>query len=490
MLQEVNMDDSDRLSALRAELVKRLGRERYDMWVGSHTTFDMSQGALRIGCASGFELQLLRRKAHESLLVCCRHIYGSSVSVEYFVCPQEQPVVPSKMVQRMLVGSEPSCHVTRLCAEPALAVCETPGVKSVAVEPTAPARGGLSRSSFANFVVGPGNELACQTAKMVAERVGRYGPLLLHGPAGVGKSHLLYAMMRELRRHGSSLRSLRLTAEQFTTEFLDALNRRTLAGFRQKYRTVDVLLIDDIQFIASKRATLDELLVTIDALHERGKQVVLTCDKNPQELLKLSSELATRISGGLAVPMELPDFATRQALVRRIVGDMHPTIGMAIDDEVVVVIATQVAGSARQLCGAINRLIVTSEALRKPLTADLTRSILADYMQQITPTVRLPDIQKAVCEVFGVEPTSLKSASKSRSVAEPRMLAMSLACNLTRSALGEISEFFGRRSHSTVISAQRKIEKMISQGEKVTLANQNCTMEEAIRKVQAALRRA
>jgi chromosomal replication initiator protein len=163
---------------------------------------------------------------------------------------------------------------------------------------------------------------------------------------------------------------------------------------------------------------------------------------------------------------------------------------MAIDGEVIVVIATQVSGSARQLCGAINRLIVTSEALRKPLTADLARAILSEYIQQITPTVRLPDIQKAVCEVFGVEPTNLKSASKAKCVTEPRMLAMTLACSLTRSALGEISEFFGRRSHSTVISAQRKIEKMISRGEKVTLANQTCTMEEAIQRVRAALRRA
>jgi chromosomal replication initiator protein len=490
VLQEVNMDDSDRLSALRAELVKRLGRERYDMWVGPHTILDMSTEALRVGCESAFELQSLRRHAHASLLECCRDVFGPNVSVEYFICPQEEPAVPLKLVQRTLLAGEPSCHATRPCAEPAVGVCETPNIKVVSAVAPPAARGGLNRSTFANFVVGPGNELACQTAKMVAERVGRYGPLLLHGPAGVGKSHLLYAMMHSFRRHGSSLRPLRLTAEQFTTEFLDALNRRTLAGFRQKYRTVDVLLIDDIQFIASKRATLDELLVTIDSLHERGKQVVLTCDASPQELLKLSSELATRISGGLAVLMELPDFATRQALVRRIVGEMHPAIGMAIDDEVVVVIATQVAGSARQLSGAINRLIVTSEALKKPLTADLARSILADYMQQITPTVRLPDIQKAVCEVFGVDATSLKSASKSRIVAEPRMLAMALSCNLTRSALGEISEFFGRRSHSTVISAQRKIEKMISRGEQVTLANQNCTMEEAIRKVQAALRRA
>ena len=192
-----------------------------------------------------------------------------------------------------------------LSADSAVAVCEPPRAVPVAVERAQPKPVGLSRSTFANFVVGPGNELASRTAKMVAERVGHYGPLLLHGPAGVGKSHLLYAMMQELRRHGSGLRPLRLTAEQFTTEFLDALNRRALAGFRQKYRTVDVLLIDDVQFIASKRATLDELLVTIDSLQERGKQVVLTCDKSPQELLKLSSELATRISGGLAVPIEL-----------------------------------------------------------------------------------------------------------------------------------------------------------------------------------------
>jgi chromosomal replication initiator protein len=286
------------------------------------------------------------------------------------------------------------------------------------------------------------------------------------------------------------VRALRLTSEQFTTEFLDALHQRTLPGFRQKYRSVDVLMIDDIQFLVGKRATLDELLVTIDSLHERGKQVVLACDCSPQELLKVSSDLASRISGGLAVPLELPDFATRQGLVRQFIAEMHPVIGLTIDDEIVVVIATQVAGSARQLRGAINRLIVTSEALRKPLTADLARTILAEYVQQITPSVKLADIQRAVCDVFGVEASSLKSASKTRTIVEPRMLAMWLACNLTRSALGEISEFFGRRSHSTVISAQKKIEKMVSQGENISVANHDCSVEEAIRKVRQALRRA
>jgi chromosomal replication initiator protein len=218
----------------------------------------------------------------------------------------------------------------------------------------------LARSTFASFVSGPSNELAYRTAKTVAERVGHYGPLFLYGPAGIGKTHLLYAIVQHLRKSATNLRTLRLTSEQFTTEFLDALQHRTSASFRHKYRSVDVLLIDDIQFLVGKRATLDELLVTIDSLHERGKQVVLTCDCSPQDLLKVSSELATRISGGLAVPLDMPDFATRQALVKKFIAEMHPVIGMAIDDEIVVVIATQVDGSARQLRGAINRLIVHS----------------------------------------------------------------------------------------------------------------------------------
>jgi chromosomal replication initiator protein len=501
ILQEVDMDDSDRLSALRKELVSRLGRERYDLWLGPQSSLDLSNGKLRVGCSSTFELQCLRRRVHAQLVETCRVVCGENVSVEYFICAAEP--VTTKMVQKQLIAQDDDVvdEAGVVVKEPwataeaaATTVCESPAprIHSIRREAKKQAPGGrtLSRCSFNNFVVGAGNELAFRTAHAIAERPGRYGTLVLHGPSGSGKTHLQFALLRELRRQGSSLRSLRLTAEQFTAEFLDALHHRTSPSFRQKYRSVDVLMIDDIQFLLTKRATLDELLVTIDSLQERGKQVVLTCDCSPQELLKVSPELSSRISGGLTIPLEMPDFATRQGLVRQFIADMHPVIGMTISDEIVVVIATQVAGSARQLQGAINKLIVTSQALKKPLSAELARTILAEYVQQITPVVKLSDIQRAVCEVFGVEATSLKSASKTRTVVEPRMLAMWLACNLTRSALGEISEFFGRRSHSTVISAQKKIERMVSEGEHISVANHDCSVEEAIRKVQQLLRRA
>jgi chromosomal replication initiator protein len=493
ILQEVDMDDSDRLSALRKELVSRLGRERYDLWLGPQSSLELSGGQLRVGCTSTFELQCLRRRVHAQLVESCRVVCGESVSVEYFIYAAEP--VTTKMVQKQLIAKDDDVVDEAVAiAEPCATVCESPAPRILSIRPEAkrqtPAGRTLSRCSFNNFVVGAGNELAFRTARAIAERPGRYGTLVLHGPSGSGKTHLQFALLRELRRQGPSIRSLRLTAEQFTAEFLDALHHRTSPSFRQKYRSVDVLMIDDIQFLLTKRATLEELLVTIDSLQERGKQVVLTCDCSPQELLKISPELSSRISGGLTIPLEMPDFATRQGLVRQFIADMHPVIGMTISDDIVVVIATQVAGSARQLQGAINKLIVTSQALKKPLSAELARSILAEYVQQITPSVKLSDIQRAVCEVFGVEAASLKSASKTRTVVEPRMLAMWLACNLTRSALGEISEFFGRRSHSTVISAQKKIERMVSEGEHISVANHDCTVEEAIRKVQQILRRA
>jgi chromosomal replication initiator protein len=212
----------------------------------------------------------------------------------------------------------------------------------------------------------------------------------------------------------------------------------------------------------------------------------LACDRSPGDLQGMSMELVSRISGGLAIPLAPPDYATRVGLVRQFAA----RLSIAVNDEIVSTIASQVAGSARQVQGAVNRLAATSLAHGQPVTAALARTVAADFVQQNTPAVRLVDIQRAVCQVFGVEAGSLKSERKSRRVAEPRMLAMWLARKYTRAALGEIGEFFGRRSHSTVISAQRKIESLVSQGAQLSVADRPCPVEEAIRRVEQALRTA
>jgi len=482
------MEDTGPLSVLREVLRENLGPQRYDLWVGPHTTLEWTGSALKVGCSTPFELQWLRRRLHDTLLSCCDRIClggtsGDRVDIQYHVktappasIQQKGPTLPKDPLPK---EKEPQ--------DVELSLSNPENNSSKPSKPRAGKLGSLqTKLSFNNFVVGKSNELAFRTAKAVSGQLGQYGPLLLFGPAGVGKTHLQFAIVQHLRRSPTRVRSLRLTSEQFTVEFLEALHRRTLPSFRHKYRTIDVLLIDDIQFLASKRATLDELLFTIDTLHERGRQVILTSDRSPGDLHKMSAELVSRISGGLAIPIEQPDYATRIALVRQFALRRH----IALDEETVALIATQVVGGARQLSGAINRLSATSLALGEKIAPGMARVALAEFVQQNAPAVRLADIQRAVCEVFGVEAASLKSNRKTRSVSEPRMLAMWLARKYTRAALGEIGEFFGRRSHSTVISAQRKIEGLVSKGAPIHVADRDCNVEEVIRKVESALRTA
>ncbi|MEM8947384.1 MAG: chromosomal replication initiator protein DnaA [Planctomycetota bacterium] len=469
------MDDSDRLSALQKALAERLGTQRYELWLGPHTSLAYDDGKLTIGCPSKFECQWLRSRLQSTLLESCQQIWGDGVSVHFKVCRKrrktkqqsqpdspQQPLFPELGTDQREQTSPPS--------RPRRQPRRRPGLKS----------------SFANFVVGPSNELAHRLAQSVAEQPGHYGPLLLFGPPGVGKTHLCYAMLQQLRQSEARLHAIRITAEQFTGEFLAALDRRALPSFRQKYRSVDVLLIDDIQFLIGKRATIDELLHTIDTLHDRGRQVVLTCDRSPGDLQKTSVELVSRVSGGLSIPMEVPEFQTRHGIVRQ----LATRLKVSLDEPVIELIAAQVAGSARQLAGAINRLVATSMAHKSAITVDMARATLAEFVQQNTPSVRLADIQKAVCEVFGVEASSLKSQRKTRSITEPRMLAMWLARKYTRAALGEIGEYFGRRSHSTVVSAQKKIEKLVSENAEISVADRPCQVDEAIRQVESVLRSA
>ncbi|MCH2115245.1 MAG: DnaA/Hda family protein [Pirellulales bacterium] len=501
------MDGSDRLSILREALVARLGPQRYELWVGPHASIKYVDEKLCIGCPTEFEMKWLRSRLHDALRDAAMDVWQRDVTIEYHVLTKSAQSTGSEPERAKATSTKTTAAESTVTKT---ATGKSGAVAAANTENTAPRldsdsdaasgsgnegstpRGRGSKSTvatgatFANYVVGPGNDLACRTAQSVARWLGHYGPLCLFGPPGVGKTHLVYAMLHHWKHAPARVRAIRLTAEQFTSEFLEGLHHRALPGFRQKYRSVDALVIDDIQFLVGKRATLDELLYTIDTLHERGRQIVLTCDRSPGDLQHQSSDLVSRISGGLAVPLELPSYATRLGITRRFAAQM----GLPADEEIMTLIATQVAGSARQICGAINLLVATSQAQGTPMTADLTRATLMEYVQQNTPTVRLADIQRAVCQVFGVEPGSLKSKRKTRSLAEPRMLAMWLSRKYTRAALGEIGAYFGRSSHSTVISAHKRIEGLVSRGANLHVADRPCHVEEAIRQVEAVMRSA
>jgi chromosomal replication initiator protein len=335
-------------------------------------------------------------------------------------------------------------------------------------------------------VVGKSNEYAFAAAAMTVRGLQQASPVLFCGPTGVGKTHLLRSIRTDYRRQHPRARAVYLTAEQFTTSFIEALRGSGLPSFRQKCRGADLFLVDDLQFFAGKRASLDELLHTLDALLAEGRQLVFASDRTLAELRPLGNELVSRLAGGLVCELQPPDFATRLDIVRRLAREM----GVEFGDDVATMVASQITSGARELRGALHRLQAVSTAFQQPITPQLAANELAELAQQCSRNVRLADVEHAVCGVFGVEPAQLRSDRKGRSINQPRMLAMWLARKYTRAPWSEIGQFFGRRSHSTVIAAHRRMESLIRSQAEIGVSRETCGVEEAIRRVESALRTA
>ena len=326
--------------------------------------------------------------------------------------------------------------------------------------------------------------MAFAAVEIAAARPGEMSPLVIHGPSGVGKSHLLEGICGRFRDLHPGATTLLLSAEQFTTSFLQALHGSGLPGFRRGCRNADLLVIDDLQFFAGKRATLMEVQQTVDALHRQGRQLVFASDRDLASLDGLGPDLLTRLRGGMTARIEPPDYDVRRGIVAAVAA----TRGLSLPDEVVHYVATHMTRHARELIGALNRLEATSHMLGLPVTLGMAEEALTDLVRSSARSVRLADIERAICSAFGIESGSLQSAKRARTVNHPRMLAMFLARRHTTSALTEIGSYFGRRSHSTVISAQKTVGEWVAQRSRIVLADTTWDVEEAIRRVEDVLR--
>ncbi|HID23558.1 MAG TPA: chromosomal replication initiator protein DnaA, partial [Planctomycetaceae bacterium] len=303
-------------------------------------------------------------------------------------------------------------------------------------------------ADLSDFVKGPCNELALMAVRQVCEQPGcRLNPLFIHGSVGTGKTHLLEGCYRLLRRKHPRLNVLFLTSESFANYFTQALGERTLPSFRQRFRTVDVLLLDDVDFLNGKRVIQEEFLHTVQQLEARRCQLVVTSDRHPRLLTRLSDELVSRFVSGLVCRLESPDLETRQQIVRRKAAGLEAELTTDALDYV----ATRFRNNVRELEGALNCLSAHYVMLRKPIGVADARRLLSDLERDCVRLIRLADIEQAVCEMFGVRPDDLRSAKRQRSVSQPRMLAMFLARKHTQAAYREIGQYFGGRNHSTVL---------------------------------------
>ncbi len=464
----MTIDDKEIVSALRARLIERIGDDRFDLWFGNGTQLVPRPGTLLVEVPNSFYRDWLRSHFRGDLEAVCAEIFSDTMAVEFQV--NEHLTVP-----------EPSAS-----KQPRTAQDDQPEGSVAGTIATAQSSRPIRRAwaTFDELMVGTSNKLAATSAQLAVERPGTISPLLLHGPTGVGKSHLLEATLAGMQAAHPHTRTVYLTAEQFTSHFLEALSGRGLPSFRRKYRDMDLLVLDDIQFFAGKKATLVEVLHTVDQLLRQGRQIVLAADRPPAELPELGPELVARLSGGLVCGLELPDYATRLGIVARLSRQLE----VSVPEDVQSLVASQVASHARELSGVLNRLQATSLAHGRPINRTLAEEVLSDMTAQASRFIRLPDIQKAVCDEFGILPDSLRSTRTARSVSNPRVLAMFLARKHTRAALSEISHYFGRRSHSTVISANKKVEAWMSRPETLLLGEKDCHVEEALRRVEQRLK--
>ena len=483
------MEDSQIGVALSAELARRIGAQRFALWFGPQTQLSVGAAGLTIRASSPFVRDWLRQNFADDIRACCDAVVGRSLPMEFdvdlaLVNSVEQPATPTPESAREC-QAKPQVNGGGSMEGDDAGRCQTlPDVKRL--KGNSESSGPPAAATLAGFVVGPSNEYAFRAAELTGRGRQQASPVLLCGPTGVGKTHLLRAIGREFRRHQPRAAAVYLSAEQFTTGFIEAIRGSGLPSFRQKCRGARLLVIDDIQFFAGKQRTLEELQYTVDTLLADGRQLVLGSDRSLAELRLLGSELISRLAGGLICEIEPPEFATRLGIVRSLSREMD----LAIDDAVLRAIATRITAGARELRGALHRLQATSHAFQQPITPELADKALADLARHSTRAVRLADVEQAVCNVFGVEPAQLRSDRKGRSLSEPRMLAMWLARKYTRAAWSEIGQFFGRRSHSTVISAHRRVERLIGSQAEIGLNDHSCSVEDAIRRLETALRTA
>ena len=313
--------------------------------------------------------------------------------------------------------------------------------------------------TFSTFVVGNNNRFAHAAALAVAEApASSYNPLFIYGGVGLGKTHLMHAIGNEILRNNKNSKILYVTSEAFTNELINAIKDNTNDQFRNKYRGIDILLIDDIQFIAGKERIQEEFFHTFNTLYESGKQVILSSDKPPKDIPLLEDRLKSRFEWGIIADISNPDYETRLAILRK----KAQIDNIIIDDEILSAIATRIDSNIRELEGTLNKLIATASLTsNRQITMEMAEKAINDIVSQQEKVISATYIQETVGKYFNINPKDLKGSKRSNDITFPRQIGMYLCRNVANMSLPQIGKDFGKRDHTTVMHACNKIEKEI-----------------------------
>jgi chromosomal replication initiator protein len=419
--------------ALRG-LQPRLGRETYDLWLRPLELLAADETRVRLRAPSQFMKEWFENHYLAAVLDEMRSRVATPPAIEIEVALDT--VIPTPTERPAWV--------------PAAPVPQKPA--------QAPAPSGLAeRYRFDTFITGASNELAASAAAAVAEEPGqRFNPLLLYGGVGLGKTHLLHAVGHAIHDRHPQQRIVYLSAERFMNEFISAVRYNQFDDFRQRYREdCDVLLIDDIQFIAGRDRTMDEFFHVFNALYEAGKQIMVTADRTPSDMQGMEERLTSRLNWGLVADVKAPDLETRVAILRQ--KAEQDRIG--IPDDVCVYLATLVRSNVRELEGALVRVATFASLKGKPITEAFVREVLGESAEaeRRNAPITVEAVQKVVAQFFSVRIADLKGQRRHKGIARPRMIAMYLCRELTGASFPEIGLRFGGKDHSTVINACKRM---------------------------------
>jgi chromosomal replication initiator protein len=445
----VHIPRMDSVSLIQTKIAEKLGAQRYKVWFKNATQFTLADGHLKISVPNAFICGWIERNFSDAIQEVAQEVAGTACLVSFSVDPR---------LLQALRKHQLNSQADFIAKNPERVVREYK--RQGAAPPPRKLRG-----RFEDLVVGPANDLACSVIRRIADHSSdSYSPVFLHGGSGLGKTHLLHALGNELVEKHPECRWAYLDGDEFTNEFVLAIRSGRIENFRQRYRNLDVLIIDDVHFMANKKATQEEFLHTFNAIDTQRKHIVLASDSHPKLIGQFSEQLLNRFVAGMVVRIDVPDFRMRCEILRR---RARVATTRPVPEEVIAYIAEHLRSNIRELEGALLKLVMFSSIAHQPITLSLARRSLAEHLHRTQRALGIEEIDQTVSTYFGLTPADLHTSRKTRTIALARGIAMYLARKHTDMSFPEIGRFMGNKNHSTVILANRKIEGLLRADELV-----------------------
>ena len=448
-----SLGSGEEWARVRGRLRAEVGDAAFRSWLKPLTMVGAKDGVARISVPTRFMRDWVVSHYAERIQSLWQDEGVGIERVEIVVQPPPRPEPKPECVPKVAAGQPASSRpVGQPVAAPVVARSEPEGSYRDLSAPLD------ARFTFENFVVGKPNELAYAAARRVAEaRSVPFNPLFLYGPVGLGKTHLMHAIAWEIGARYPQRRIIYLSAEKFMYQFVRALRTKDTVAFKDQFRSVDVLMIDDVQFIGGRDATQEEFFHTFNALVDQNRQVVISADKSPSDLEGVEERMRSRLGWGLVADIHPTTYELRLGILQtKAERSEHPDIPA----KVLEFLAHKITSNVRELEGALNRIVAHATLIGRPITLESTQELLHDLLRANDRRVTIEEIQKRVSEHFNVRVTDMHSARRARAVARPRQVAMYLSKQLTARSLPEIGRRFGGRDHTTVMHAVRKIEEL------------------------------